>query len=141
MASKATIRSLTAAAGLIKGLVGVAMVLAADRLAFRAYAWPILVTCWFAALGTDPVRLTFAAFALGHVEVVAVDLVRGLETDLRSQSMRSTGGVEASTWTVWAIVTDWPTASWPTEPIAPRMSSVTVTSWTPRCCPRRVWRR
>lgn len=48
-------------AGMVAGAVPI---LAADRLAFRLYAWPIVVTTGLMALGKDPLHITFSLMAV-----------------------------------------------------------------------------
>ena len=48
-------------AGMVAGAVPV---LAADRLAFRLYAWPIVTACLVGGVGSDPLHLAYSAMAL-----------------------------------------------------------------------------
>lgn len=48
-------------AGMVAGAVPV---LAADRLSFRAYAWPIGLTVLFCVIGPDPLHIAFSAMTL-----------------------------------------------------------------------------
>jgi signal transduction histidine kinase len=45
-------------------IAGAVPVLAADRIVFRCYAWPIALTVAFGALGSDPLHLAFTAMSL-----------------------------------------------------------------------------
>lgn len=48
-------------AGMVAGAVPI---LAADRLSFRLYGWPIVLTTAVAALGTDPLHIAFSTMAV-----------------------------------------------------------------------------
>ncbi len=54
-------------AGMVAGAVPI---LAADRTAFRAYAWPIVLTVAIASLGDDALHIAFAAMSLLFLVVV-----------------------------------------------------------------------